>query len=105
MCTRWCGYRRTTTTPRRKSTARWPPSRQSWPTVGDLLTAYFDLSETRRSSCDVPAANFMTEQWAARQPPEDTAERRPTWWQRAMRWVAWLTFGGLAIWKSGSVYF
>jgi hypothetical protein len=41
----------------------------------------------------------------ARQKPEDTAERRITWWQRALRWVAWLTFLGLAIWKSGSVYF
>lgn len=38
----------------------------------------------------------------ARQQPEDTAERRITWWQRALRWVAWLTFLGLAIWKSGS---
>lgn len=41
----------------------------------------------------------------ARQKPEDTAERRITWWQRALRWVAWLTFLGLAICKSGSVYF
>ena len=41
----------------------------------------------------------------ARQQPEDTAERRITWWQRALRWVAWLTFLGLAIWNSGSVYF
>ncbi len=41
----------------------------------------------------------------ARQKPEDTAERRITWWQRALRWVAWLTFLGLAIWNSGSVYF
>ena len=41
----------------------------------------------------------------ARQRPEETAERLLTWWQRALRWVAWLTFLGLAIWNSQSVYF
>jgi hypothetical protein len=44
----------------------------------------------------------MTE---TRQRPEDTAERLLTWWQRALRWVAWLTFLGLAVWNSQSVYF
>jgi hypothetical protein len=41
----------------------------------------------------------------ARQQPEDTVERRLTWWQRALRWVAWLTFLGLAVYNSQSVYF
>jgi hypothetical protein len=41
----------------------------------------------------------------ARQQPEDTVERRPTWWQRALRWIAWLTFLGLAVYNSQSVYF
>jgi hypothetical protein len=57
----------------------------------------------------------MTEQWQAptptgdgreaRQQPEDTVERRLTWWQRALRWVAWLMFLGLAVHNSQSVYF
>jgi hypothetical protein len=37
--------------------------------------------------------------------PEDTGERRVAGWQRALRWVAWLTFLGLAIKNSQSVYF
>lgn len=41
----------------------------------------------------------------ARQRPEETAERLLTWWQRALRWGAWLTFLGLAVWNSQSVYF
>jgi hypothetical protein len=41
----------------------------------------------------------------ARQQPEDTVERRITWWQRALRWVAWLTFLGLAVYNTQSVYF
>lgn len=40
----------------------------------------------------------------SQQPPE-TAERRVAGWQRALRWVAWLGFLGLAIWKSQSVAF
>jgi len=36
----------------------------------------------------------MTE---TRQQPDETAERLPTWWQRALRWAAWLSFLGLAI--------
>jgi hypothetical protein len=40
-----------------------------------------------------------------RQKPEDTVERRITWWQRALRWIAWLTFLGLAVYNSQSVYF
>lgn len=42
---------------------------------------------------------------AARQKPEDTVERRITWWQRALRWIAWLTFLGLAIVNPQSVSF
>ncbi|WP_123027258.1 hypothetical protein [Mycolicibacterium stellerae] len=38
------------------------------------------------------------------QPPE-TVERRVAGWQRALRWVAWLGFLGLAIWNSQSVSF
>ncbi len=41
----------------------------------------------------------------ARQQPEQTGERLLTWWQRALRWLAWLTFLGLAIWNSQSVSF
>jgi hypothetical protein len=41
---------------------------------------------------------------ADRQPP-DTGERRPAGWQRALRWIAWLTFLGLAIRNSQSVSF
>jgi hypothetical protein len=41
----------------------------------------------------------------ARLGPEDTVERRITWWQRALRWAAWLTFLGLAVYNSQSVYF
>jgi hypothetical protein len=41
----------------------------------------------------------------ARQQPEDTVERRITWWQRALRRIAWLTFLGLAVYNSQSVYF
>jgi len=37
--------------------------------------------------------------------PQDTSERRVAGWQRALRWVAWLTFLGLAIKNSQSVYF
>jgi hypothetical protein len=40
-----------------------------------------------------------------RQQPEQTNERRITGWQRALRWVAWLTFLALAVWNSQSVYF
>jgi hypothetical protein len=40
-----------------------------------------------------------------RQRPEPTAERLPASWQRVLRWIAWLTFLGLAIWNSQSVYF
>lgn len=40
----------------------------------------------------------------SQQPPE-TAERRPAGWQRALRWVSWLTFLGLAIWNSQNVSF
>jgi hypothetical protein len=57
----------------------------------------------------------MTDQWQApsptgdgreaRQRPEETTERLLTWWQRALRWAAWLTFLGLAVWNSQSVYF
>jgi len=41
----------------------------------------------------------------ARQKPEDTVEPRITWWQRALRWIAWLTFLGLAFDNSQSVCF
>ena len=41
----------------------------------------------------------------ARQRPRETAERLLTWWQRALRWIAWLTFLGLAVWNSQSVSF
>lgn len=41
----------------------------------------------------------------SRQAPEQTAERRLAGWQRAVRWVLWLTFLGLAIWKSQKVGF
>ena len=41
----------------------------------------------------------------ARQQPEQTGERLLTWWQRALRWLAWLAFLGLAIWNSQSVSF
>jgi hypothetical protein len=41
----------------------------------------------------------------ARQQPEQTGERLLTWWQRAVRWIAWLAFLGLAIWNSQSVSF
>jgi hypothetical protein len=37
--------------------------------------------------------------------PTDTGERRVAGWQRALRWVAWLTFLGLAVKNSQSVYF
>jgi len=40
-----------------------------------------------------------------RRQPEDTVERRITWWQRALRWIAWLTFLGLVVFNSQSVYF
>lgn len=40
-----------------------------------------------------------------RQAPENTSERRLAGWQRAVRWVLWLTFLGLAIWQSQSVSF
>lgn len=40
-----------------------------------------------------------------RQAPEKTSERRLAGWQRAVRWVLWLTFLGLAIWQSQSVSF
>ncbi|HKP43126.1 hypothetical protein [Mycobacterium sp.] len=56
-----------------------------------------------------------SEQWQApstagegretRQQPEETAERRVAGWQRVLRWVAWLTFLGLAAYHSQSVYF
>lgn len=41
----------------------------------------------------------------SRQAPEHTGERRLTGWQRAVRWLLWLTFLGLAIWKSQNVGF
>lgn len=58
------------------------------------------------------------EQWQASYPagdgreprtrPEHTAERRLTWWQRSLRWIAWLAFLTAAVWSSAtsdSVYF
>jgi hypothetical protein len=47
----------------------------------------------------------VTDGREARQRPEETAERLLTWWQRALRWIAWLTFLGLAVWNSQSVSF
>lgn len=41
----------------------------------------------------------------SRRAPEKTGERRLAGWQRAVRWVLWLTFLGLAIWQSQSVTF
>jgi hypothetical protein len=41
----------------------------------------------------------------ARQTPEDTGDQRVAEWQRQLRWVAWLTFLGLAVYNSKSVYF
>jgi hypothetical protein len=41
----------------------------------------------------------------ARQQPEQTSERRLTSWQRAVRWVLWLTFLGLAVANSQRVQF
>jgi hypothetical protein len=41
----------------------------------------------------------------ARQQPEDTGDQRVADWQRLLRWVAWLTFLGLAVYNSQSVYF
>ena len=41
----------------------------------------------------------------SRQQPEETNERRLTGWQRALRWVLWLTFLGVAVWKSQTVRF
>lgn len=41
----------------------------------------------------------------ARQQPEETNERRLTGWQRAVRWLLWLTFLGVAVWKSQTVSF
>jgi hypothetical protein len=41
----------------------------------------------------------------SRQQPGQTAERRLTGWQRTHRWAAWLTFLGLAVWKSQRVTF
>jgi hypothetical protein len=35
----------------------------------------------------------------------DTVERGITWWQCALRWAAWLTFLGLAVYNSQGVYF
>lgn len=41
----------------------------------------------------------------SRQAPARTGERRLAGWQRAVRWVLWLTFLGLAIWQSQNVGF
>lgn len=41
----------------------------------------------------------------ARQQPERTGERRLTGWQRAVRWILWLTFLALAVWNSQNVQF
>src|SRR5262245_21322045 len=41
----------------------------------------------------------------SRQGPERTGERRLAGWQRAVRWVLWLAFLGLAVWKSQQVGF
>ncbi|MFG1932772.1 hypothetical protein ACGFK1_19330 [Mycobacterium sp. NPDC048908] len=41
----------------------------------------------------------------ASQRPDDTSERRITWWQRALRWIAWLTFLGLAVYNSQTASF
>lgn len=41
----------------------------------------------------------------ARQEPEHTGDQRVADWQRRLRWVAWLTFLGLAVYNSQSVYF
>ena len=41
----------------------------------------------------------------ARQQPEDTGDQKVADWQRQLRWVAWLTFLGLAVYYSQSVYF
>jgi hypothetical protein len=39
------------------------------------------------------------------QQPPDTGERRPAGWQRALRWLSWLTFLGLAIANSQKTSF
>ncbi len=36
---------------------------------------------------------------------DDTDKRRPSGLQRALRWIAWLVFLGIAIWKSDTVSF
>jgi hypothetical protein len=41
----------------------------------------------------------------ARQQPEDTGDQKVADWQRQLRWVAWLTFLGLAVYNSQSLYF
>jgi hypothetical protein len=41
----------------------------------------------------------------ARQQPEDTGDQKVADWQRQLRWVAWLTFLGLAVYNSQNVYF
>jgi hypothetical protein len=56
-----------------------------------------------------------SEQWQApnqtgdgresRQEPLDTGDQKVADWQRQLRWVAWLTFLGLAVYNSQSVYF
>ncbi|MGU3502523.1 hypothetical protein [Mycobacterium sp. C31M] len=47
------------------------------------------------------AAKAMT-MGQPRKRPERTAERRLTWWQRALRWAAWLAFLAAAIWGAAT---
>lgn len=49
-----------------------------------------------------------TDKWEKRGADPRTrgvTERRPAGWQRALRWIAWLAFLGLAIWNSQKVSF
>src|SRR5690242_14093935 len=69
------------------------------PTVGENSFAVCDIRRGRRGY-DLRVTGSET-----RQRPEDTVERRTTWWQRALRWIAWLTFFGLAVYNSQQVYF
>ena len=60
-------------------------------------------SSKLRSGVTTPESGLQDNGRPRSQQPPKTAERRVAGWQRAPRWVAWLGFLGLAIWKSQSV--
>lgn len=63
------------------------------------------VKEATSFSVTAPGSGLHDDGRPRSQQPPETSERRVAGWQRALRWMAWLGFLGLAIWKSQSISF